>query len=42
MTGRGPGEDERRAVRFVVVKFIMFALLPVAVAIAIVYVTFPK
>lgn len=42
MTGRGPGEDERRAVRFMVVKFIVFALLPVAVAAAIVYLTFPN
>ncbi|MGZ8409537.1 MAG: hypothetical protein ACXWVS_06375 [Hyphomicrobium sp.] len=42
MSGSGAGEDERRAIRFMVLKFVVFALLPVAAAAAIVYLTFPQ
>lgn len=42
MSVRGAGDDERRAIRFMAVKFVVFALLPLAAAAVIVYLTLPR
>ncbi len=42
MSGLDGGEDARRAVRFMIAKFVIFAILPVMAAAAIVYVTLPR
>jgi hypothetical protein len=39
--GRNDGDDARRAVTFMAVKFALFAILPVVVAAAIVVLTLP-
>ncbi len=42
MTGPGADEDVRRALRFMAVKIVVFAILPLLAAAAIVYLTLPR
>ncbi len=42
MSGADGREDARRAVMFMIAKFVIFAILPVVAAVAIVYLTLPR